>query len=212
MDAFRQMTFGGLDEEKPKPVSFSFTLTLDRIFIFAIIGLILLVLVFSMGVEQGKKTAAQRIEHAFARANTMIPPAQDTVVMPQTRVATVQQSAVAVPPVTPMIPKTVPVKKVIVPDVKPAVAQVVPVKKAVTPVPTGKKTVFCIQTGSYSKQDDAARFAAKLKTGGYQAYVTKSGDYYAVLVGDFLTKAQADKALGSLKKTYNDAYIKRKER
>jgi hypothetical protein len=79
------------------------------------------------------------------------------------------------------------------------------------PVPTAPQKKYTIMVASYIKKDDAQKDAVRLKKAGFPVYITPSGRFFVIKVGDFNDRAQADAALATLKKKYKDVYIKTHE-
>jgi len=77
-------------------------------------------------------------------------------------------------------------------------------------VPTALQKKYTIMVASYIKKDDAQKDAVRLKKAGFPVYVTPSGRFFVIKVGDFNDRQQADAALSALKKNYGykDIYIK----
>lgn|GEM_PF-688314 len=248
MDKFKQMTFSGLREDDPsRKGPFTISLTIDKIFIYAIIALIVIVLIFSLGVEQGKKIAAQKFEHSLLQmAGSMNPPAQPAVpeaqpassspvpvavnagsaaekttvpVPSQTteavfataveKTAPVQKTAVATPPGPVQKEAKAESKPAVKSAVKPAAVKEPPVQN--TGAPAKRGTFYFIQVMSYSNEPEAQKLTKVLKGEGFPAYVNPRGKFYAVVVGNFGQKGDAEKTLASLKKKYKDCFIRRKE-
>lgn len=79
--------------------------------------------------------------------------------------------------------------------------------------PVGKtktSATYTIMAASCLKEDDAQKDAVKLKKAGFPVYITQSGKFFVIKVGDFNDKEQADAVLSALKKNhgYTDIYIK----
>ena len=74
----------------------------------------------------------------------------------------------------------------------------------------GTKTLYRVQTGAFTKKENADALAAKLKAAGFDTYMVQSGGYYKVQVGAYSVKANADamaaklKAAGPAKKTVDE--------
>lgn len=223
MEKLKQMTFTGLgQEESPKPFAFALKFTLDRLFIYSIIGLIAVVLIFSLGVEQGKKIAAQKIEHALM--DTVSPAADDTLSTDRTpRSLSPKANSPAVGPRSTaskepalLLPASVieePARTA--PSVKKETNAAVPSVRAAETAASGairqKKTAYYIQLVSYSNEPDAVSLATKLKAEGYAASVNVRGKYKAVVIGNFSSRSEAEKVLSALRKKYHDAFVRRKE-
>lgn len=80
-----------------------------------------------------------------------------------------------------------------------------PAAKTTTSAP---KTKFAVQVSYTPKQDLANNYAAQLKKKGYKAYVRKGSKGYSVLVGDYVSKSEAQTVCAKLRKSEkNDSYV-----
>lgn len=77
-----------------------------------------------------------------------------------------------------------------------------------------QQTIYRVQLGAFSKQQNAENFAKTIRGikdtvgAGYKnAYVRKVGNYYKVQVGAFSVKANADKVVTDLKSKGYEAFI-----
>lgn len=70
-----------------------------------------------------------------------------------------------------------------------------------------KKTLYRVQTGAFSKKDNAAALASKLKAAGFDTYIVQSDSLYKVQVGAYSVKANADAMAAKLKLAGYDTYI-----
>lgn len=71
---------------------------------------------------------------------------------------------------------------------------------------TGKYT---IQVGSYLKQGIAQVEAKKLKEKGYSTRISKKGKFQIILVGEFKDKSEAQKDMKALKERFKDCFLRR---
>lgn len=71
----------------------------------------------------------------------------------------------------------------------------------------GTKTLYRVQTGAFTKKENADALAAKLKAAGFDTYMVQSGGYYKVQVGAYSVKANADAMAAKLKAAGYDTYI-----
>lgn len=206
MDKFKQMTFSGLrEDDSARRGSLIVSLTVDKIFIYAIIALIIVVLIFSLGVEQGKKVAAQKFEHALLQmagpVNPSVPPlapdiSQASPVVTVNTAAPLEKTAV---PVSPQSTETVFAAAV----EKPAPVQKVP---AVTPVPVQK------ETKSEPKAIPAKAVSVKpaaVKEPAAQTAVpaAKKGLFYFIQVMSYSNEPDAQKLAKTLKSEGFSAYV-----
>ena len=74
----------------------------------------------------------------------------------------------------------------------------------------GTKTLYHVQTGAFTKKENADALAAKLKAAGFDTYMVQSGGYYKVQVGAYSVKENADAMAAKLKAAGYDTYITKK--
>ena len=68
--------------------------------------------------------------------------------------------------------------------------------------------MYKVQVGAFTTKRYADNFKKKVKSSGFNCFVTKVGKYYKVQVGAFTSKANAEKMLSKLKNAgYSDAFI-----
>lgn len=82
-----------------------------------------------------------------------------------------------------------------------------PSKKPETATAESESVVYRVQTGAFSKKENADALYKKLKASGFSAYVTKSGNYYKIQVGAYKVKNNATNMLKKLKEAGYDAFI-----
>ncbi len=70
-----------------------------------------------------------------------------------------------------------------------------------------KDTLYRVQTGAYSKKENADAMLAKVKKAGFDAFITKSGGLHKIQVGAFSKKENADAMLSKIKAAGFDAFI-----
>lgn len=73
--------------------------------------------------------------------------------------------------------------------------------------PTESKTLYRVQTGAFSKKENATALAEKLKKAGFDTYIVQSGNLYKVQVGAYAVKANAEAMAAKLKAAGYDTYI-----
>lgn len=84
-------------------------------------------------------------------------------------------------------------------------------KAASTTTPTENngetKTLYRVQTGAFSKKENATALSDKLKKAGFDTYIVQSGNLYKVQVGAYSVKTNADAMAVKLKAAGYDTYI-----
>lgn len=68
-------------------------------------------------------------------------------------------------------------------------------------------TLYYVQSGAYSKKENAEAQAAKLKAAGFEVLIKKIGNLYKVQTGAYSKKANADAELAKLKAKGFDAFV-----
>lgn len=72
---------------------------------------------------------------------------------------------------------------------------------------TGTGTLYRVQTGAFSKKENADALFDKIKKAGFDTYMVQSGGMYKVQVGAYSKKENADAMLKKLKAAGFDAFI-----
>lgn len=174
------------------------TLRLEHMSIAAILALVLYVLVFSFGVEKGKRMALRELEAQKSRqehaAQALAPTAElDTdIKIPQISHIFINKvgrtSSEPVPITVPPVPVEAP--------------------EAVTPSTLGKYTIQAITfTDKARAEEEMKKIAAK----GYQAFIIPGKKFFQVCIDRFETVSLAKVKLGALKAdgfVPDDAYIR----
>jgi hypothetical protein len=68
-------------------------------------------------------------------------------------------------------------------------------------------TLYRVQTGAYSKKENADAQLEKVKAAGFDTYMVKAGGLYKIQVGAYSKKANADAMAAKLKAAGFDTYI-----
>jgi len=157
--------------------------------IFIAIGIIMLmVLVFSLGVERGKYLA---LIPAKAKAETAAKKAlkpQAAPEKPETEAASGEKEG---------------------PEAETATKPVIETKKDVKAAqPEG---LFTIQLIAYRSKKSAQKELLMLNKKGYNPFIVTGGGYYQICVGEYKTQQDAQKILRELaKKGYSDGFIRKR--
>ena len=167
------------------------TLRLDQAIGLALVLLVLYVLIYSWGVEKGKRSSV----------DTQVIRATSAAVLPT-----------EVPPATVVTPSADPVPSAMpsasVPVEMPVTIAELPKPVAQVSKPEGKYT---IQHVTYITQSAADREIQKLAKMGYNAFVIPSGKHLQVCIAAFQTRQEAVEGLRQLrakKLTTGDAYVR----
>ncbi|HOW87542.1 MAG TPA: SPOR domain-containing protein [Candidatus Omnitrophota bacterium] len=166
------------------------TLRLDQAIGLVLILLVFYVLIFSWGVEKGKRSSQDGQVIRAASAPVVLPEAVEPAPVPA---VTVSPVVAAVEPAAKETPITV---------------AELPKPVAAVSKPEGKYTV---QHVTYITQSAADREIQKLAKLGYTAFVIPSGKHLQVCIGGFQTRPEAIQLLKQLKTKQlvsGDAYVR----
>lgn len=75
--------------------------------------------------------------------------------------------------------------------------------------PVGEKSPYVIQCASFRDPRVAQEESIRLRRQGFDARVVRQGKYYELRVVGYRARAEALNALPTLKKTYQDGFVKR---
>ncbi len=184
----------------------SVTLSLENIVVTSIIGVLILALSFSIGVERGKRIAAS--------SRFSLPSAQSQTVSQfeeknKTATSTVTRPVAAPKPVSPLIPQGGVVDLAKANSQKAAIVK----NSSSTPQPVqalqAGGSPYTVQVASFASAEYARKEAASLGKKGFDNFIISKGKYVIVCVGKFSKKEEANVALSRLQKTYKDCMIRR---
>ena len=149
--------------------------------LFAGLGLVLVLLAgFCLGVERGKRLAPPQIARELLEVGT----SEAIGEVPTSGVGETVRAA-------PMIPTSVPPAFPDLPDAR---------------EPEGS---YAVQLASYVGAQSAQSESQRLARRGIKCQVLKQRNYYELRAVGFSSRKEAEKAVGSFRKTYRDAFIKR---
>ena len=189
------------DINKPRFLLASLTLSTESLVILSILGIMIALFSFSLGVERGKTLAAQSLDEKVAAAWNVggrrlatvaaVPQAvKAPIVTSPTRTSTITRAG--------FVPRTTSVA------LKPAVAKAAPVAAAASAA--GKWTV---QVATYRNENYAQQEALGFKAKGYPTFIIKSKDFYLVCVGQFGSQPQADSFFKKIQAKYQGSQVRR---
>lgn len=179
----------------------SFDLRLDQILGIALVLLVFYVLVFSWGVDRGKRSAFE--SHALKTVAASIAPEISSATVAVAKVAEKEPSVIA-PNSSDSIGK--------VPQEVPIPSSELPKPVASVNKPSGKYT---IQHVTYVAQSVADREIQKLLKKGHHSFIIPSGRYLQVCIDSFETRQEAIKILRQLRTegiVTSDAYVRPMQR
>ncbi len=190
---------------------YRFNLRLDQA-IIAILGLVVAyVLVFSFGVESGKRYAMAEIKAERAMRERMARELGEKI-FSSTNQQAVTGAATALKPID-LKSQSSPVSKIAeAPKAAPVNLKsekaTASVEDAVEPVSKGK---YLIQTVTFTSKATAEKHLQKLTAKGYQGLIIAKGKFQQVCVSGFETRQKANQAMVRLKNeglAPKDAYIR----
>lgn len=183
------------DAIKPKYLFTHLTLSLENLVVTGIVGLVILVVAFSIGVERGKRVVY--------RAEGAASPVQTTVINNRNGEEIEQQPSRAISEKELLQPAQVIAQTAGEPTNLSATAE------AIQKVAENISGKYTIQVASFRKEQHAKKEADTLKQKGYESLVLPKGDYSIVCVGTFENKDQAQSFSKKLKQQYKDFLIRR---
>lgn len=196
-----------IDElNKPRFFLASLTLSIESLVILSILGIMLTLFSFAIGVEQGKRSVAQALDERVAQAwnvgarrahPTMMATAATTAVAVNAKPAVAQvgnKGVVASVQVQPQVAVAKPVAKPVVTSK--------PVKAATVAPLTGRYTA---QLATYRNEKFARDEAMMLRSKGVQTFLVKSGNFWLVCGGQFKNKEEAAGFINKLPAKYRKA-------
>ncbi|MBI3601626.1 MAG: SPOR domain-containing protein [Candidatus Omnitrophica bacterium] len=180
------------DVNKPKFLLATLTLSTESLVVLVVLAIMIGLLSFSVGVEQGKRLAAQALDNKVAAAwnvggrrlaapnpttdnNAFIHPA---LVSGVTATFAVRTAAVKTQPAT-----------------------------TLRAVASGSKWTVLVAT--YRNENYAQQEALGLKLKGYPVFLIKKKDFYLVCVGPYSSQPQADASFKKVQAKYQGSQVRR---
>lgn len=212
---------------KPRFLFAHLTLSIESLVILSILGIMLTVFAFAIGVEQGKRMVAQSMDERVAQAWHVearrihpvmaAPPVLTAGIKNETVVSAKTNKVVATKPVAqPANPVLVKKTSVVIPPVVTAKTQVVAQPKlapkvAVSPKATVKTQggLLTVQLATYKSERYARDEALKWRAKGIQTFLVKSGDFWLVCSGQFKSRQEAQNWTKKLPSSYRAAPLRR---
>ena len=180
---------GGKAEEpsRPRYMAAQMSLSLENLVIFAIVAIMVVIFVFSLGIERGKGVALTTIEAPVSDGKSVMKTEVKEFKADPQKIKSVLSSSKAI------------VKA------KPVVAA--PAGTSAKPAGTG---AYTLQVASYKGIKSAQREADKLKQKGFDnVYVLPKGTYTIVCVGNFQNKEDASGVKRQLNNRYQGSVVRR---
>jgi len=172
----------------------SLSISYEQIVFFAIAFIMLMVLIFSLGVEKGKRLLMPPESPVleFVKPEIMPKPvitATAEKIMEESSQALETKKALAVLPE----PKTEKIEKSVLVD---------------TPKPPSKP--YTIQVATYWTKANAKRELEKLRRNKFDSFIISTNGKYEICVGEYINKAGAKADMEKLNKRYKDRFLRRR--
>ena len=196
------------DINKPKFLLATLTLSTESLVILVILGIMIALFSFSLGVERGKHLAAQSLDEKVAAAWNVGGRRLAATPVVTAPVTTSTQSVPA--------GKISSNKSIVHPNVNSHVA-VAPVSRGgvtkslpeTSKVATSSVGRWVVQLGTYRNENYAKQDALGLKAKGYPVYIVKFKDYYLVSIGPLASQEQADAFLKKVQNKFQGSQVRR---
>jgi len=170
------------DINKPKFLLANLTISVESLVIFTILGIMVALFSFSLGVERGKHVAAQALDERVSAAWN------------------VGARTMAVP-----VAATIPVGMSELPGR--SVAEQKPAyNHGFMP---GLRMRYTLQAATYGNEEYARQDALSLKAKGFQSFLIKSGKYWLLCIGNFNNKESATGLLRKLPGQFRSSQVRR---
>lgn len=174
-----------------------FKISYEKIILGIIIFILTLTIIFSLGVEQGKELRPNISSPEIVSSIEPSEKKEDHPAKEQTKQVSKEE------------------KKQIDNKTKPVTENKIVVKK--TEIMTArnpqnkisKEGFFTIQVVTYKDRQRAKTEKMLIEKSGLRAFIIKSGKYFLVCAGDFDEISAAQNKLPSLRKKYNDCFVKK---
>lgn len=170
------------------------TLTLEKIIFISIAAIMIMIVVFALGVESGRRRALSRGPADARRPSTA-----------SKRQAVQSRGGAVIRPAAAMVPATqgMPQKGFLNTS---AIATLKPASQSSATKP------YTILAATFSKKETAQSAAAFLKKEGLDAFITYGEPYYRVCVGSYpdMQGPQVQKDLVKVKRIYKDAFVRQR--
>jgi hypothetical protein len=171
------------DINKPKFLLANLTLSVESLVIFTILGIMVALFSFSLGVERGKHLAAQTLDERVSAAWNAS--ARTVAAVPVAGMAAAPSLMANHGYLSLNIHR-------------------MPLAQSV-----GIGTRFTLQAATYGNEEYARQDALILKGKGYQSFLIKSGKYWLLCIGNFTNKESASGLLRRLPGEYRSAQVRR---
>ena len=189
------------DPTRPRYLLANLTLSVENLVVLSILGIMVAVFAYSLGVERGKHVMASEFKASALVESVTAQPAVVTAAR-QAAAAPAAVTTVRQAPASGVAVNAAPTA------VKPAAAvpaAVIAQKPVQIPASAFKYT---IQVASYADEKFAKRAAVDLNKIGFETLVLQKGKYAILCVGKFNKKNEAMSVISKLKAKYEDCLVR----
>ena len=173
------------DTSKPPFLLASMTLSLENLVILLVLGIMIGLFSYSLGVERGRHLVAQALDDKVAaawnvggRRLVVVPNAPEAVKAPAVKPTVVTKSVAT---------KTPPI--------------------ATTKINSSSK--WTVQVATYTNENYAQQEALGLKAKGYPVFIIKSKEYFLVCIGQYGSLSQTEVFLKKMQPKHSGSQIRR---
>lgn len=182
----------GDDARRPRLFLANLTLTVENLVVLSILGIMLAVFAYSLGVERGKHVMAAQFKDKL-QARSLV--ADAPAVAAPTAVTTVQSTQQ-------------PVNNTVVSAPVQAVQQAPVAVVEQKPQTVDPNFKYTVQVASYADEKFARKVADDLGKKGFDTIVMQKGKYSILCVGKFNRKNEAVAMTAKLKSKYKDCLVR----
>ncbi|MEE8359658.1 MAG: SPOR domain-containing protein [Candidatus Omnitrophota bacterium] len=170
-----------------------FNVSYEQVVFISIGVIMLMVLVFSLGVERGKGLNPEQ-----AKASVNLPKTTSGIIEGIDKDKKIKEGEAA-PPVT-LVKKERPIAQ----RTEPKIPVLADVKKPI------RSDLFTVQVIAYKSKRSAQKELVKLGKKGYSPFIILGGGYYQICVGEYKSRKEANKALSDLKKSHPGSFLRKR--
>jgi len=201
----KQLYFFESDEEKNMQKRNIVNLPLDTLIMFSIVIALLFALMFSLGVEKGRKiayalTEKNEIKHEAAVLDTPAPVGASAPKKIISSPGEIYQNLKTQIPNAPRLQTA---------NLAPAPVEAIAYDTNEQTAEENTTNKYLIQVATFMKENVANKEAKSLEKNGYPVLVAKKGKFIVVFVGNFKGTQEAQKNMKELKKKYKDCFLRR---
>lgn len=170
-----------------------FNVSYEQVVFISIGVIMLMVLVFSLGVERGKRLNPEQI-----KVSVNLPETASGIIEETNKDKKIKEVKAAPPAALAKKERSITQR----------VEQEVPVPADVKkPI---KRELFTVQVIAYKSKRSAQKELIKLGKKGYSPFIILGGGYYQICVGEYKSRKEANKPLSDLKKSHPGSFIRKR--